>query len=459
MTTDSIDVAGELSESPIGSFHRWLAVILASVIVFDGYVTLNPSYVVHYAAHAWKLTTSQSGLLVSSGLVGFLIGSAVHGVVADKRGRRTTLLVAMWITSIFTLCTPIIGKSLLSFCLVRIATGVGLGVLLPLATTYMNEFAPRRYANTLPIWGVAFGWAMGAALASLAGILLTPKYGWQSLYYVGSISFVLLIFMHAYLPESAKFLAEEGRVVEVKDLLKKIRPDRASVYAQATRIETVPGTSKGAVSLLFSDRYRRKTLTIWIAALASLFCVYALSGWLPSVMLRRGESFTASFGFGAMMQIASFAGALLGGYLIDRTGAARSWMAMFWILGGLAILPLAFANTHLLNILSVIAAGFGIPGAQFLLNNYTARSYETAIRASAVGMELAVGRFGAILGPYITGVLQQIYGKPSAMFVVVSAAACLAGLAVLTLREQDYESPDMQSDRVSTASRSQSLAT
>ena len=65
-----IDVHAELAGAPLTSFHRRLAVILAGLIIFDGYDTVNPSYVVHYLARAWSLTPSQGGLLVSSGLLG-----------------------------------------------------------------------------------------------------------------------------------------------------------------------------------------------------------------------------------------------------------------------------------------------------------------------------------------------------------------------------------------------------
>jgi AAHS family 4-hydroxybenzoate transporter-like MFS transporter len=150
-------------------------------------------------------------------------------------------------------------------------------------------------------------------------------------------------------------------------------------------------------------------------------------------MIQRGEGFAAGFGFGAVMQAASFLGALAGAHLIDRTGAAVGWMAALWTTGSLAVLLLALWNTHLLNTVFVAIAGFGIPGAQFLLNNYTARSYETGIRASGVGMELAVGRLGAILGPYIAGVLQQGYRSSGPMFAAVAAAALIAGLVMLPL--------------------------
>ena len=154
-----IDVSKELSEARVGRLHRWLGVMIAFLTLFDGYDTFNPAYVIHYVAGPWGLAPGQAGFLVSSGLIGFLIGAAAHGVVADRAGRRVTLLAGLWITSVFTLATPLFGHSFVSFCTLRVLTGVGLGVLLPLATTYVNELAPSRVANKFSLWGVAFGWA------------------------------------------------------------------------------------------------------------------------------------------------------------------------------------------------------------------------------------------------------------------------------------------------------------
>jgi len=233
MSKQVIDLHEELAEAKVGRFHWRLGAMMGLLTLFDGYDTFNPAYVIHYVAKPWGLQAGQAGLLISSGLVGFLIGAAIHGIIADRLGRRGTLLGGLWITSIFTLLTATSADSFLSFCVLRILTGIGLGVLLPLATTYINELAPRRVANTFALWGVALGWALGGTLAGVAGVFATPVFGWTSLYWIGSLSFLLLPFMHFMLPESPKFLALQGRVDEIRDMLSKLRPERASVYKSA----------------------------------------------------------------------------------------------------------------------------------------------------------------------------------------------------------------------------------
>jgi MFS family permease len=428
-----IDVNKELAEARVSPLHLQLGAVMALLTFFDGYDTFNPAYVIHFVMGPWGLAPAQAGLLVSSGLVGFLIGAAVHGLVADRYGRRLTLLGGLWITSAFTLATPIFGNSFVSFVLIRMLTGVGLGVLLPLATTYINELAPRRLANTFSLWGVALGWAAGGTFAGIVGVFFTPTFGWQVLYWIGSLSIPITILLHFILPESVKFLAVRGRVDEIKALLSRLRPEHAANYVDAQLEVHVASAGEVSIAALLTPSHRRKTLTIWSAAFLSLFCIFGLTGWIPTVMMQRGETFAASFAFGALMQVMSFVGGLACGHLADRRGASRGVLSTWWAIGGLAVLALIPFNVQIINIVSVAAAGFFIIGAQFVLNNFTAGSYETNVRATGVGMMLSVGRLGAILGPFVAGELQQIFNGPTAMFLAIGVAALVAAGAIGSL--------------------------
>src|SRR5215471_6805520 len=442
MSDHGIDVHEELANAKVSGFHIRLGLIMGLLTLFDGYDTFNPAYVIHYVVGPWGLKGGQAGMLISSGLVGFLVGAAAHGIIADRFGRRGTLLGGLWITSVFTLLTAAFADSFVSFCVLRLCTGLGLGVLLPLATTYINELAPRRVANSFALWGVALGWALGGTLAGLVGVFATPAFGWKALYWIGSLSFLLLPFMHAFLPESPKFLVLRNRGEEIKALLVRLRPDRATVYASADISTARPVRPANPLAVLLAANYRRTTLAIWASAFLSLFCIFGLTEWIPTVMMQRGETFSASFGFGAIMQIMSFLGGLALGHLIDRLGGSRGLLALWWVVGGFSVLALVASNTHVLNVTAVALAGFCIIGAQFVLNNFTANSYETSVRATAVGMELSIARVGAILGPLVAGSLQQIYGSPTPMFVSIGLSAIVAGAIILRARRPAAEQVD-----------------
>ncbi len=431
---NEVDIHEELAGAAVTPLHKALGVLITLITMFDGYDTFNPAYVIHYVMQPWGLQPSQAGLLVSSGLVGFLFGAMGHGMVADRYGRRNTLLAGLWIVNVMTLLTAMFASDFASFCGLRFLTGLGLGVLLPLGTTYINELAPQRISNSFSLWGVSFGWSLGGVFAGLVGVFLTPTHGWQILYFAGTMSIPLTLVVHAMLPESPKFLAARGRVEELRALMSRLRPERRAIYENAVFRTTEHTVSQNTIAALLAPRYRRVSLTIWLTAFLTLFAIFGLTGWIPTVMIKRGETFAASFGFGALLQAMSFVGGLALATLADRRFAATPrLLGTWWAIGGLAVGALVFVNGHGFNIAVVTIAGFCVIGAQHVLNNFTANSYETGLRASGVGMELGVGRVGAILGPYVIGLLQQATGGPDAVFWAISGAAIVAAAVIGSL--------------------------
>lgn len=431
-----IDVREEIAKAPIGPYHRLIAVLIWMVVFFDGYDTFNPAYVIHYVTKPWHLLPSQAGFLVSSGLIGFMIGSLVQGIFSDRYGRRAVLLTALWIATVFSLATAVFANSFWSFCEFRFLTGIGLGALLPIGVTYVNEYAPRRLANTFSTWSWAFGWATGGVVASAVGILLTPTLGWQVLYYAASLSVVLVVVCHFVLPESLQFAAMRGQTQDIAAILSRLNPSRASFYT-SPGVEFVfpePRDQPASISLLLSDRYRRTTLAVWAAAFCILFGIFGLTGWVPTAMMQRGETFAVSFGFGALIQIMAFVGSLACGFYADRTREPRAAMVIWWLGGAVSVGTLAFVNFHVLNIILVGAAGFCVLGGQNILNNFTAASYDTEVRGTAVGMMLGVGRLGGILGPFVTGWLLQLHMGSSGLFAAISTAVLLGAGAILFAR-------------------------
>lgn len=427
-----INVSEEISNAPLGRYHYFLAFLVSSIVFFEGYDTFNASYVIHYVMQPWHLAAGQAGLLVSSGIIGFTVSALLQGELSDRIGRRPTLLAALWIATIFSCATAVLANSFLTFFLYRFATGLGLGVLLPVSVTYMNEFSPRRLKSTFATWGWGFGFSLGGVAASAVGVFLTPKLGWQSLYYVASLSVVLAVFCHWYLPESPQFQALRGDNARTGLILARLNPSGAARYLNRDAVFVLPepSTQKASLSLLLSARYRRTTLAVWGAAFFVLFAIYGLTGWVPTAMLQRGESFSVSFGFGAVILAMNFIGTLACSWFIDRQGMGRAALVLWWIGGALAAGVLAFANGHALNLVSMILSGFFILGGQGGLNNLTAMWFETEVRGTAVGMMLGVGRLGGVLGPYATGFLQQIHPGSAVLFLAIGVASLLGAICI-----------------------------
>lgn len=89
--------------------------LVALATIFDGFDTFIPSYMIHFVVEPWRLSHGQAGLLMSSGLIGFGIGSLVHGVVADRIGRRPTLIAGLLTAGVFSLATAALAESFAVF--------------------------------------------------------------------------------------------------------------------------------------------------------------------------------------------------------------------------------------------------------------------------------------------------------------------------------------------------------
>jgi AAHS family 4-hydroxybenzoate transporter-like MFS transporter len=418
------DVRTELGAAPVRPFHWLLVALVALATMFDGYDTFIPSYMIHFVAKPWHLSPGAAGFLVSSGLIGFGIGSLAHGVIADRIGRRPTLIAGLLIAGVFSVLTGAFGTSFGAFVTLRVLTGLGLGVLLPLGTAYVNEYLPERVHNRLAVLGGA-GFAVGGVLAAVLGVALTGGGNWPSLFYVGGGAVLLGLIYLAVFPESVEFLVARGRTEQAVRLLARIRPDRVEFYRTAGLTVASQPPARD-LRLVLTRAYRVRTVALWVSSFLLLFDVYGLSTWTPQLMIQRGENFATGYTFGAVLQAMSIVGALLGGFVADRYLGARQSLMLWCGLGAVAALVIAFTDGTLSNMLAVGAAGLFIIGGQFLLNNVCAVTYPVQARGTGEGLMLGFGRVGGILGPYLGGALLGVFGGTSVLFVVVAVASALA---------------------------------
>jgi len=425
----TLDLRDEIERMSLGRAHWLVVATLALATLFDGYNVFVPAYVIPYAMKIWNLQPSQAGLLVSSGLIGFMIGSLISGPIADRVGRKPTLLGALVIAAAFSYATATWASSFERFLVLRVLTGIGLGMILPLCMTLLNEMAPRRSTNVLIGWVMA-GWSLGGVIAAVAGLGLAPNYGWQSLFMAGALAAPCSALLAFALPESPRFLGLRQRQQDIRAVMSRLAPARADAYARTDFVIPEDTTHRGSFVRLLAPNVRGATFIVWSCSALSLFTVYGLSSWTPQIMLQRGETFGTSFAFGALLQLMAILGGLGCGWMADAAGRKRT-LLLSWTLGAVAIAGLALLNSSATNLLFLAIAGFCVFGAQPVLNNLTAALYETGVRSTGVGAQLGMGRLGGILGPYVGGWFQQLFPGSLALFLFM---ACALGVSTVAIR-------------------------
>jgi AAHS family benzoate transporter-like MFS transporter/AAHS family 4-hydroxybenzoate transporter-like MFS transporter len=440
--TAAFDVREEIESAPISSFHWKLGILIGIIMFFDGYELFNAGYAIPLILKAWKPSPSAIGMMLSSGIVGLSLGSLLQGWLADRLGRRKVMLWALYGMGIASLLLAAIAQSPLQFAGFRLCLGTALGMITPLTISYINEWAPKRTANVYTIWVFQLGFSIGGIAAGAAGAMLAPALGWQAIYYAGAISILVAVAAQFCLPESAQFLATRGAHERIAHILSQLRPARRNLYQGATFTTPARGRITPFGTLLKAP-YRAKTLAAWTAGALSLFCIHGLTGWLPTLLVQRGEALSSAALYGSMIMTAALFGGLGSGWLADRARSRVLAMVVWYGAAAFAMLALGFVHGRLETMIVVAAAGFFVFGGQSVLNNYIAMIYPTEVRSTGVGIAVAINRIGGILGPVVIGMVKSYNPDPIYTFYVLAASMALACLSFAFVRSSQVGATEL----------------
>ena len=172
------------------------------------------SFIIAALGQHWQLEKGELGLITSIGFVGMAIGATLGGLLADRFGRRQVFAVTLLIYGLATGASALAG-GIAMLLVLRFFVGLGLGAELPVASTYVSEFAPARIRGRLIVILEAF-WAVGWTASALIGYFVVPasEHGWRWAFALGAIPAVYALIVRWGLPESPRWLAGRGRCDE-----------------------------------------------------------------------------------------------------------------------------------------------------------------------------------------------------------------------------------------------------
>jgi len=432
-----IDISRLVDEQTIGPFNVKIVILSFLIMLADGYDLQAASLAGPGLVQSWQVNPSALGLVFSASLFGMLFGGPFFGYVGDRYGRRSAILAASLAYSIVTLVAAY-AASLNELIVLRFLTGLGLGGLPANCIALNAEYAPKRVRATLTTL-MYLGITVGTMLPAGATAILGQSYRWQTLFLIGGLAplpIIGLIFL--FLPESIKFLALRNRSrARIAKLAATLKPGLSVAPDAEFRISDGgdKGIERSGVKRLFTDGFGGITLAIWTVYIMVLMANYFLHSWIPILIRAEGLSIREMGLVTTMLGWGGIAGALVAGFLLDKRGFIT--LVGFFVLAcpftaiigwpGLSVILLSAA---------VFAAGFFMIGIAVGMSSAMGIIYPTPIRANGAGWALAIGRFGAILGPLVGAWLiaaqlsvQQLFLAP----VVPMAIGAFAAYALMRL--------------------------
>ncbi len=390
---------------------------------------------------AFNLAPGELAPVMTAGVLGMAVGAMSLGLLGDRLGRRPTILGAVLLFACATLATAF-AQDVTQIVLLRFLAGLGMGGATPLLLALAAEYGPARHRGAITTC-VLLGLPGGAILGGLLAARLLPLMGWQGIYLIGGIApLALLVVLFVLLPESMQLQVAKGVHVErVRQTLQRITGQVVPEGARLTIHEQ--SVSKASVGALFKDGLARNTIAVWLTYLFNWIAWFMLLSWLPTVLKSAGLAADLA-PYGTVTVNAVFiACAIPLSILLPRLNTRSILMVM--LATGIAVaLGLGVVGQQWPLVFVLIGlAGFGIGGQQLALNYLIVTAYPTALRATATGWAIGVGRVGAIIGSAIGGLVLESVGS-AGYFASLALPLILAVAAVMMIR---VSRNDSQADR------------
>jgi AAHS family 4-hydroxybenzoate transporter-like MFS transporter len=292
-------------------------------------------------------------------------------------------------------------QSMTLLTVVRLVTGIALGVVLPTAVSFAASRFPAERRQRVSAT-VTLGLACGISVVGLFGGSVLRSIGPVGILVVGGVFPLLLAaVLAALLPATS---TADG-------------PSRSIAAYEA------------GVGRILQPRLRVVTLTLWVFAFLVFLVSYTLNSWVPTLLTEYGfAAADAPIGL-AYMAIGGVLGGLVLIALIGRVGAAAALVVM----SSVAIVGLVVSGAAGLGGLGMLfaigVAGAGVVGTQVGQLSLAVAIYPDGARTTGVGWAAAWGRVGSVVGPAAVGLLLAMAVPASKIILwqvvpVVVAATC-----------------------------------
>lgn len=424
-----------ISSKNMTTFQIVIVIMCFILNMNDGIDVLVVSYTGSEILNEWGLTKAQQGYIFSAGLAGMTLGCLLIAPLADRIGRRKLFIFAIGIETIGMLLSSIV-TAYNQLLFLRFISGLGIGGLLPTMAAVASEFSSERRKD-LAVGFVQAGWPIGAIFMGFYTAWAVPQFEWRFAFFsAGAVSALMLLMIIFFMPESIEYLWK----FQPKNALRKI--NKVLLRMGYEKIDALPeknATKKPGLQAIFTREYGKSTILLWIGVFFGFMTLYTLISWVPSIATDSGMPFKMATYVGTVLNIGAFAGSTGIGWLAARFNIKKLIFAFFILAFGIMVAYGNISLSHALVFITTFLIGITVQGG---FNGYwpaTTRVYETGIRTTGVGWALGAGRFGAIAGPALFGVLSDLNLTISTLFVIFSIPLVISGIAAYLIPSKNLK--------------------
>ena len=463
--TDPRDI---IAKSPMTAMQVAIVGITIALNALDGFDVLSISFASPGIAAEWKITRALLGFVLSMELIGMALGSIFLGSLADRIGRRPTVLgcLVVMATGMFMATTstgilgglvmPVVGPlagwfgynidvRLADLSMWRIVTGLGIGGMLAAINAVVAEFSNARRKD-LNVAIMSIGYPVGAALGGFITSTGLELAEWRTVFYFGATVTVIMIPTVFFLmPESVHWLARkqpEGARDKINRTLKRL--------GHAT-VDALPAVSMDARKKSSGDLFRPPLLVVTVLCTAAYFfhitTFYYIVKWVPTIVVGMGFAPSSAGYVLSWLNVGGATGGTVLGLLSQRFSLKALTIAVM-VLSTIAVTLFGRVPADLTKLILIcMVAGFCTNAAITGMYAIFAKAFPTHARASGTGVAVGIGRGGSVLAPIIAGFLFTSFDPSGTnlraalptVSMIMGLGSLVAAIVLLNLRVEERQ--------------------
>ncbi|ALL69166.1 benzoate MFS transporter BenK [Paraburkholderia caribensis MBA4] len=438
---DAGTISARLDRLPATRSVWKLVVMLSLGFFFELYDLLYTGYVAPGIVKSGILTSTTQGLFGTTGIASFIatlflglfIGTIACGFLADRFGRRAIFTYSLlWYTVANVIMAFQETATGLNFW--RFMAGLGIGVELVTIGTYISELVPKHIRGRAFACEQAVGFMAVPVVAFLAW-LLVPRAplgldGWRWVVLIGAHGALFVWWIRRNLPESPRWLAQQGRVDEADRVMRALEAKVEAEYGKPLppAAPPVPVPPSGRFGDMWVPPYRRRTLMLSIFNIFQTVGFYGFANWVPTLLIKQGITVTTSLAYSSVIALAAPVGPIIGLFIADKYERKSVIVAMAALI---IVCGLWFSQTTAAALLICLGVGLTLGSniMSYSYHAYQAELFPTSIRARAVGFVYSWSRFSAIFTAFFIASVLKYFGS-TGVFVFIAGAMAIVMLVI-----------------------------
>jgi len=433
----TVNVHAVIDNAPMNSFFWFVWLVTFLSMFLDGYDQQIFGTTLPTMMKDLHLGPTVMGILGSAALWGAIAGAILFGILTDKMGRRTVLVIAVFFFSVFTAACAWIHTSIGLFAAFRFLAGMGIATMTPTTVAMVSEYTPqakRRFLLTTD----GIGLSIGSFIGPLVGILVIPTLGWRAMFLIAFLGLIIIPFIFR-LPETMVLNVKRGKKKTIAAILTKAEPkfvpqeDDEYVVRAAETVKLSPGA-------LFRDGLAWNTIIIWIMFFVNMFVGAAFMVWIPKIINMMGYSLKNSL----LLTSLFYSGVCLLTIPAGRMAARMGYKKTLAILYAVTCIFLVILSLRTnVVIFAICLFGFGFAGAiQNLTYPFASANYPLSVRATGAGMGASMTRFGGAVSPIIVGMLVGAGTTPVGIYRFLVIPMAIGFVAATLARRPKFDVQD-----------------